>query len=61
MKIRDAIVDGLYGWANALCLAADWVSREDDRVWRERAWRQWDALRPRSFETVVRDGYGERD
>lgn len=57
--IRKALVNTLYQTASAMCIAADWLSDESDQIWRERMWRQWDALRRRGFEEVVKDGYAD--
>lgn len=43
--IRGAVVNGLYWAANLLCLLADSLSREDDQIWRTRAWKEWDGAR----------------
>lgn len=34
----------LYGTAKALCYLGDWLARENDEVWRSRAWAEFDGF-----------------
>ena len=44
MLTRKLFVNVLYDVASALCNAADKLTPANDEIWRDRRWKQWDAM-----------------